>query len=424
MKFSFAFAVTAMLLLAVSNRSDAQTSWKQQTTSLSNSLLSICFTSPSTGYVSGESGTFARTTNAGTTWTTVNTGTYASLNAVCFVNDTGYVFGTGPTALRSVNGGLTWTPLTFSVPGASGIAYIKSAIMFDGKNGIVCGYYVVSPNLKAFTARTTDAGGTWQVQKHDSITSFYSLSFINRDIGYVVGSMNGMNAPILKTTDGGTTWAAQQSGTFGTLGSVHFTDANIGHAGGSFASTIRTTNGGATWRTESSAPGSIMAFYGTSPGTVFAVTGGFSAGKIYRSLDSGATWVLQYDAPSPLNAVYFANSQTGFAAGDQGTIVNTVNGTASVSASLLLPKRFNVQQNFPNPFNPATTIPFSIPAAAHVTASVYNALGQKVGILTSREYPAGDHQLRWNAENYAAGIYLCSVESAGHSAVVRMVLIK
>ncbi|MCB0304525.1 MAG: T9SS type A sorting domain-containing protein, partial [Calditrichaeota bacterium] len=58
---------------------------------------------------------------------------------------------------------------------------------------------------------------------------------------------------------------------------------------------------------------------------------------------------------------------------------------------------FELQQNYPNPFNGETTIPFFLPAAAEVTLTVYNVLGQEVAVITRQHYGAGQHYLKWHA---------------------------
>jgi hypothetical protein len=94
-----------------------------------------------------------------------------------------------------------------------------------------------------------------------------------------------------------------------------------------------------------------------------------------------------------------------------------------------LPDRFTLGQNFPNPFNPSTVIPFSLPRRAHVTLSVFNVLGQEVVRLVDRDEPAGAHQVIWDSHNgagrtVASGVYLYRLTAGTTVQTRKMLLIK
>ena len=71
-------------------------------------------------------------------------------------------------------------------------------------------------------------------------------------------------------------------------------------------------------------------------------------------------------------------------------------------------------RNYPNPFNPETTISFALASASHVNLSIYNVLGQEVMVLLDETIPAGTHQVNWNGKNangesLSSGIYFCRI---------------
>jgi len=70
-----------------------------------------------------------------------------------------------------------------------------------------------------------------------------------------------------------------------------------------------------------------------------------------------------------------------------------------------LPTVFALDQNFPNPFNPATTIGYQLPKNSYVNLSIYNLLGQKVETLVSTHQVAGYYNVNWNASGYTSGMY-------------------
>ena len=95
----------------------------------------------------------------------------------------------------------------------------------------------------------------------------------------------------------------------------------------------------------------------------------------------------------------------------------------------MLPKSFALQQNFPNPFNPTTTIAYNLPQKAHVTLTIYNTLGQTVRVFQEGEQSAGTHQLRWDARNteghpVSSGMYFYKISTETFTATKKMVLLR
>ena len=95
-----------------------------------------------------------------------------------------------------------------------------------------------------------------------------------------------------------------------------------------------------------------------------------------------------------------------------------------IDESSLLPKKYNLSQNFPNPFNPQTEIKFDIPKRSHVTLTVYNALGQKVADLVDKEYKPGYYKIHWNASKFSSGVYFYRIRSDNFVSTKKMMLLK
>ena len=89
-----------------------------------------------------------------------------------------------------------------------------------------------------------------------------------------------------------------------------------------------------------------------------------------------------------------------------------------------LPRAFALDQNVPNPFNPATQIRYALPDAGSVRLTVYNALGQEVARLVDGHQEAGFHVVRWNAGRVASGTYYYRLEAPGFDSVRKMMLLK
>jgi choice-of-anchor B domain-containing protein len=89
----------------------------------------------------------------------------------------------------------------------------------------------------------------------------------------------------------------------------------------------------------------------------------------------------------------------------------------------------SLDQNFPNPFNPSTTIGYQLPEAGFVSLAVYNGMGQRVRALVAEEQPAGPQSAIWNGANdagvaVASGVYFYRLEVAGEVMTKRMILLK
>lgn len=83
-------------------------------------------------------------------------------------------------------------------------------------------------------------------------------------------------------------------------------------------------------------------------------------------------------------------------------------------------------QNFPNPFNPATTISFTLPEqfAGHVTLKIFDQLGKEVASLQNGNLSEGSYEFVWNAVNFASGVYYYRLDAGSFTQVRRMLLIK
>ncbi|TNE70500.1 T9SS type A sorting domain-containing protein [bacterium] len=99
--------------------------------------------------------------------------------------------------------------------------------------------------------------------------------------------------------------------------------------------------------------------------------------------------------------------------------------TANEELSLDLPSEFALKQNFPNPFNPTTSIKFEVPESGHISLFIYDMMGRRVATLVDRTMNAGYHSINFDASKLASGIYLYSMESAkGIRITKRMTLVK
>ena len=89
-----------------------------------------------------------------------------------------------------------------------------------------------------------------------------------------------------------------------------------------------------------------------------------------------------------------------------------------------LPAEVTLSPNYPNPFNPETTIRYALPQAGEVRLVVYDLLGHEVAILVEGSKPAGNHTVRFRAGNLASGLYVYRLQAQDKTIVRTMILVK
>ena len=89
-----------------------------------------------------------------------------------------------------------------------------------------------------------------------------------------------------------------------------------------------------------------------------------------------------------------------------------------------LPSSYNLKPNYPNPFNPVTTISFSIPELKLITIKVFDIGGNEVKILLNEDLNVGNYSIIWNAFDETSGVYLIRMISGEFTYTQKVVLIK
>jgi hypothetical protein len=195
----------------------------------------------------------------------------------------------------------------------------------------------------------------------------------------------------------------------------------VTHNGGS---TIRQFNGSCRVGTGSQNAGTLAAGLNTATYNTSGETNG-----IHLSGSSVDAASFQWTAPAVGTGtvkLYLAGHQGTSASGANTEI--TLTATELVSAiddePLAVPSAFASLNNYPNPFNPQTTIHFEIPQTGHVTIEVYDIQGRKLSTLYDGISSAGKHDLIWNAANQPSGIYFCRMTIENESVSKMITLLK
>jgi len=147
-----------------------------------------------------------------------------------------------------------------------------------------------------------------------------------------------------------------------------------------------------------------------------------------RSVDAIGTAISGYGTDF---SAAWASGYTATSGGLQGNFsVTRINSEliVGISNNTELPDRFNLNQNFPNPFNPITSIDFELPFTGNTELTVFDINGKTVEVLINESKPAGKYSVSFNASNLPSGVYLYKLKtvSGGRSyeSVKKMTLVK
>lgn len=119
-------------------------------------------------------------------------------------------------------------------------------------------------------------------------------------------------------------------------------------------------------------------------------------------------------------------SQKGIGTNNMDEVQLVGDGTGLVTAvrpiaAPVQPSKFQLCANYPNPFNPSTSIVFYLPQAERVTVKVYDITGREIETLVDGRVPAGEHKLQWSATGLASGVYLCRMQAGDFAETIKMV---
>jgi photosystem II stability/assembly factor-like uncharacterized protein len=426
-----------LIRATVTREATASFGWAAQTSGITTYLYSVKAVSSEIAWAAGASGVVRRTTDGGTTWTSVGGGRIgtADIYNIDAIDANMAFVTTSPAAtyiFRTTNGGTLWDTVYTQAGG-----FIDAIKMIDATNGIAVGDPVGG---KWTIARTTNGGASWARIATEPNQIGTEAGTQNGLATYGAGNIwfnSGVGGRIYRSTDAGATWTTGIV-PFAATSNVWFNNALAGIATGSTANGVaRTVDGGATWtNTTVSGTGFLIACSGYGMNDFFFARGT----TIYRSQDVGANWTTSYTGTGSYVGLSFVKQgqvATGWA-------VTSTGGIAKYSTTLTdvidhgtegIAHEFALMQNYPNPFNPTTSIQYALPRASHVRVTIYNLLGQEVATLKNEVEMAGTQSVKWlgvnkSGANVASGVYFYRLEakpvdgSAEFNSFRKMLLLK
>jgi len=85
---------------------------------------------------------------------------------------------------------------------------------------------------------------------------------------------------------------------------------------------------------------------------------------------------------------------------------------------------YKLHINYPNPFNPETSIKYEIPYTSKVTVKIFDITGKEVETLVDRQLEAGSYEVKWNASDYPSGVYFYKLTAGDYTETRKMILLK
>lgn len=407
----------------------SQSTWTKKPTSTSKGLLAVKFRTQTDGWAVGSKGAIIHTTDGGESWKEDSVEYNANKPLLWFVEPqdslniwTGYW---NSPWFRSTNGGSTWTPVWIdSIANISRVVFVNPNLAFAA--GIE-----LAGNYRGRILRSTDRGKTWEAVLDTPHRGFYDICFVDSLFGVAVGAKtpvfdNFDPATIFRTTDAGNLWTEVDVPGSGPLDRVSFSNKNTGWAGGENGRLLLTTDGGLSWIPQTPSASStpwLSSVATTGPSQVWVTP--VHSDVIFHSTDYGMTWTtIQFSTGTGISGLFFSDPYHGWAAGDSGNLwkydfVTAVRDIPGSTRPLLF-----LQSNYPNPFNPSTTIRFSLPTASFTTLRVFDVLGRLVATLTDSYLPAGEHEAVFDGENLPSGVYVYALNAQNQFLVGKMILSK
>lgn len=448
------FLIVLVLLGTVLFFGTANAQWMEQNSGTTVNLISISAPTYQIAWVAGPFGTVKRTVDNGTTWVDKSVPGAGDLwNIYAFDENKALVTGYSPDwstdkIWMTLDGGNTWT-VVLSLDASYN--FMNAISFFDDMEGIVVGdpdYNLLPGPNYMLVYKTLDGGFTWTQIKHPPKSQGFTFGWKNSIaiVGNTVyfGTTHfdenfffGPDAYVYKSANKGETWTARTVPGVVQVNTLLFTSKQVG-----YGCRGKSTDNGNTWFSMNdpyaTVTGDINNFIlsTTGIGDELWITGINREGPdywnddwenspyLYYSNNGGMNWTLDYTAVGcGLNEVRITRDNRAlFALKDNGGIIMKM--LPGPTAPLTIQKKYELMPNYPNPFNPATTIQYQIPSSGFVTLKVYDILGKEVATLVNEVKTAGTYNVQWNASAMPSGTYFYKLTADNFTDVKRMILMK
>ena len=280
---------------------NAGQNWTTSNVGTTNTIYGIKFSNALTGYVCGSSGLVRYTINGGVNWTGTNPGTTSSMYNIVIESSDVYVSGYSSTqdVYKSTDNGTTWSTLNYgyaaSITGMLAYGFDK-----NGSNMMVVGTY-------GEMIKSTNNGANWTTLMYrKSLANLSGEIYASSNNGNVIacGVNTGSNDAIIASNDGGNSWTTPNFAINSYCSSISMLNPNTGWISGRYGLLFKTTNGGQSWDTSLTNNPVLSTYFCNGIDMVNANTGWIVGGipsiggvtKIFKTTNSGVNWFEQVSA--------------------------------------------------------------------------------------------------------------------------------
>lgn len=458
---------------------------------VADALNAVHFFDDQTGIVAGAGGVMERTTNGGSTWEAVTSGVRDQLHALSFAGERGICGGSALDILSSSDagaswefvdggyfcgsnygafqldslsayvagdncifqpliqwtndGGATWNFAVFYLNGNEGT--LRDVFFHDVNNGFVVSTVFTG---EGGISQTVNGGAEWTTTLYPD--GLYGLDFPSVDVGYAVG----LNGAILRTSDGGISWESETAGTSVWLTAVSFVNGETGFAVGQSGTILKRSGDGGvpcedigpfqakckpdrSIRARVILPNStihagkevIFGVDGTNYPVVVETNGTHSRALLTLADQHPGYHTVSLEEPADCfnPIIIICDTARPALAGDWQQEWSVEDQSEPVLASRDIPVKTTMIGNYPNPFNPSTTINYAIAEDSPVTVQVYDMLGQLIATLVDEFQSAGVRSVTWNGVDdtgnpVSSGLYVYVLRSSDVVTSGKMMLMK
>ena len=283
---------------------------------------------------------------------------------------------------------------------------------------------------------STDGGYNWQYDSNNLIEVFVvDVSPFNDQILFGT-AYQGFDNVLKKSTDGGNTfYTVSDIGLWEDGNSLIFFDADSHHIYGHSSRYLEpermliSDDFGESWQTLFADDKIHMAVNSAVSGEIFVSRND----SIFQSADYGQTFSLFWDMPDTVIGIYkkpagdllyaATTSKIYEISPTDTTVLKMLDPVGIGEPPASIAEGFALHQNFPNPFNPSTTIAFDLPQSAEIELTIFDIAGRKVATVAAGKFAAGPHSLNFDAANLASGVYFYQLSAENGVRLSRKMLL-